>query len=132
MDFKPMTDKEIAEDGLIPAGTRCVAEVVSSDVHIGKESGKESTKVTFAVYNGDKRKELTVYLTPACKTLWKHAIVSMLGEAVYNTGKVTPDMFLGKICDVLVEHETYNNSLKNVIKDIFVATNTVPKADLPF
>jgi hypothetical protein len=129
-----MSDEDIEKDGLIPEDTKCAAEVISSESYIGKESGKESTKIIFNVYHGDTVAELWVFLTPAFKKLWKHGVVSMLGEQVYNSGNVSPSMFEGKQCDVLIGMDEYKGKKKNVILDFFSRPRQPVQTDstLPF
>lgn len=131
MQYKPMTDDEIENENLIPDGEKCSATVVSSELYIGKQSGKESTKVILSVSYGMVTVEIWCFLTPAYKKLWKHAVIAMLGEQAYNSGDISPVMFEGKRCIVQVGLEQYNGKNKNSILDFFAGENEQPKAVTP-
>lgn len=140
MKHTPMTDEEIENAKLIPAGTRCQAEVKSAEDHISAK-GKESIKLIFTVYNGDQRKEIWCFITPAYAKLYKHAIVAMVSQEQYEAGEISPDLFENKSCEVEIGTQEYedkegNKRNKNVIADIFRMEGTISSKDdskdLPF
>lgn len=108
--------------GIIPAGTECFAEVMESVDHTSKE-GKESIKITFGIWEDvSMRCKIPVYITPKYALLFKHAIVSMIGEDKFKSGEILASDFVGKKCNVVigVENSTYQgrDTQKNIVVDI--------------
>jgi hypothetical protein len=135
MNYTPMTDEEIENANLIPDSTECNAEIIESMEHTSKE-GKESIKLIVEVYHGEGKQKIFCYLTPAYAKLWKHAIVTMLGETVYQSGNISASMFEYKLCKVIIGVDEYKGKKKNIITDFIITKDggQIPekKDDLPF
>lgn len=142
MNFKPMTDEEIALANLIKDDTECFAEVKEANDHVSKDSGKESIKLKLNVWdNATNRGYIDVYLTPSFMKLFKHACTSMLSQEQYESGNIQAIDFQGKSCNVIIGIQKDKNGKypdKNVIKDFLIAKNisgngeTLETDNLPF
>lgn len=121
-----------AEVVILEDGGKYYAEVSEAVNHTAKSTGKESIKILFDLYGTTARiGQIPVYLTPKFAKLFKHGIISMLGEDKFKSNIVDANDFIGKNCIVQIgtEYGEYEGrkTEKFIIKDIFKSESNQTK-----
>lgn len=141
MKFQPMSEKEIAEAGLLPAG-EYPFEVVGAEDKISK-SGNDMTELTVKVYDIDGiGHSIFDYLVATKKSAFK---IRHFAEAAgllpnYETGNLPADVMVGRsgYCKVIIRKDDKGeypdkNQIADYIKpkDGTSAAASSPKSTLP-
>ena len=96
MRVTPKTEKEIAEMGLIPAGTYDF-EVKNAEDQVSKASGNDMIKLTLTVFDDGGQSHIVFdYLLDAMPAKLRHAaeVFGMLGK--YERGALISDEMIGR------------------------------------
>lgn len=119
MNFKPKTEKEIIEAGLMPKGTYPF-EVIDAEDGVSKK-GNEMIVATLRIFTpDDKTRVLTAYLMEAMAAQLFHFCTYCGLAAEYGAGTLTAALCVGKTGYVdinIKEDKTGQYPPQNVIKD---------------
>ena len=133
MKFKPKTDKEIAEERLIPAGDYPF-EISGAEHYISK-AGNEMLKILVRVYKEDGSFLLVDdYLTEKIMYKVKHLCDATGLTDAYNAGELEPEALIGKTGELklgIQVDKSGNYPDRNSIKDYKVPKDGEPKKALP-
>jgi Protein of unknown function (DUF669) len=122
MKFTPKSDKEIAEERLLPEGE--YGFEISQGVEKTSKAGNEMIELTVRVFKDDGSFLLvTDYLMESMMYKVSHAAKACGLEDKYNMGKLTGDDFVGKTGQLKLGIQKDKNGQypdKNVVKDYIV------------
>jgi hypothetical protein len=94
MRVTPKTEKQIAEEGMFPAGIYS-AEVVKAEDTVSK-AGNDMIALTLRVYHGDRTALVNDYLLDSMAYKVRHAAGSMGLLDSYEMGALVADDMVGK------------------------------------
>lgn len=122
MKFTPKSDKELAEERLIPEGT--YGFEISGGVDKVSKAGNEMIELTVRVFKPDGNFVLvTDYLMEAILYKVSHAAKACGLEDKYNAGNLHGEDFIGKTGELKLGIQKDKNGQypdKNVVKDYIV------------
>lgn len=125
MRVTPRSEKEIAEDGLIPAGTYDF-EVMKAEDTISKTTGNDMIKLTLRVYDADGgERTLFDYLLDAMPANLRHAAEVFGMLAAYECGALVSSEMVGKVGKVSViirKNKDPQYPDQNAIKDYVIGS----------
>ena len=111
MKFQPKTDKEIAEENLLPEGTYPF-EISNSEDDVSKSSGLDMIVLTVRVFKGDGSFNLlTDYLSSSEKAQFKLRNICKATGLIddYDKGELTAGQFIGKTGEVKIKIQKDKN-----------------------
>ena len=122
MKFQPKSDKEIAEERLLPAGE--YGFEISGGVEKTSKAGNEMIELTVRVFKEDGNFLLvTDYLMESMMYKLSHAAKACGLESKYNAGSLQGEDFVGKTGKLKLKIQSDKNGQypdKNVIADYIV------------
>ncbi len=95
MQFKPKTEKELAEAGLLQPG-KYPFEVIEAKDTISKASGNDMIALKLRVFDGARQQIINDYLLESVAHKLRHAcdVMGLLED--YNSGELKADSLVGK------------------------------------
>jgi hypothetical protein len=130
MNFKPKTEKELAEEALLQKGVYAFS--ISEAKETTSKKGDQMIAMTLDIWEGEtKRATVYDYLVEEMRFKLRHLCDGVDLMDKYNSGTITAGDLIGKAgnCKIDIKPPQGDYKAKNVIKDYMVKGE---KSDMPF
>lgn len=107
------------------------AKIVKADDHQPKDKSKAAGWVLTIMVEGDGRSTYPYYLSPEKNQVWKVAGICRAAGLNVKTARIRfdPNKLVNKTIGIALVDEEYNDRLKSVIDDVFLASEVGANAD---